>query len=42
MREMNIKIKTFNSEKTFDKTDQNKEEQLKIIAQIKLQVLQKI
>ena len=40
MRRMNIQIKMFNPEKTFDMTDQIKEEEkLRIIAQIKEQVL---
>ena len=42
MKGINIKIEMFNSEKTFDMTDQNKEVKLRVIALIKVQVLQKI
>ena len=35
MKGINIKIKMFNSEKTFDLIDQDKEEKLRIISQVK-------
>ena len=41
-RRMNIKFKVFTRKKLFDMMDQNKEEKLRIITQIKVKVLQEI